>query len=189
MKKKHVIFLEGKRLYLRPLELSDASIVQKYSNDPEVRHYLSNVFPLSRESEEEYIKKVSAMDRGDIVLAVVLKKNHKLLGCMGLHKINYVSGLASTGSMLGAKEEWNKGYAREAKMLLLEYAFLTLNLRKVCSAAFAKNKGSIKHNQNCGYQIEAVLKKHHYRDGKYQDFVMLAVFRKDWIKLRNKTEQ
>jgi RimJ/RimL family protein N-acetyltransferase len=86
--------------------------------------------------------------------------------------------------MLGAKEEWNKGYAQEAKMLLLEYAFQTLNLRKVCSAAFAENKGSIKHNLNCGYQIEGKRKKQFYRDGKYHDETILSVFKEDWLKLK-----
>jgi RimJ/RimL family protein N-acetyltransferase len=184
MKKKPVIFLEGERIYLRPVEMSDLDVLQLYANDPEVRHYLANVFPVTKQTEEEWIKRVSVKKPEDVLLVVVIKKKHKLLGCMGLHKIDYVSGLASTGSMLGAKEEWNKGYAQEAKMLLLEYAFMTLNLRKVCSAAFIQNKGSVKHNLNCGYQIEATLKDHYYRDGKYHDFVLLSVFKRDWLKLK-----
>ncbi|MBP6857671.1 MAG: GNAT family N-acetyltransferase [Candidatus Pacebacteria bacterium] len=183
-KKTPVIFLQGKRLYLRPLDLSDLSLVQRFVNDPDVRKYLSSTYPLSKGDEEEWIKRVSSRNPNNIVLAVVLKKDNKFLGTMGLHRIDYVSGIACTGSMLGAKEEWNKGYAREAKMLLLEYAFMTLNLRKICSDAFAKNKGSIKHNQNCGYKVEGVLKRHHYRDGKYHDQVLLSVFKRDWLKLR-----
>ena len=184
MKKKHIVFLEGKRIYLRPLDLSDLGTLQIYANDPEVRHYLSNVLPVSKTDEENWIKKVTEKNPNDVVLGVVIKKGHKLLGCMGLHKIDYVSGTATTGSMLGAKEEWNKGYAQEAKMLLLEYAFQTLNLRKVCSGAFAENKGSIKHNLNCGYQIEGKRKKQFYRDGKYHDDILLAVYKEDWLKLK-----
>lgn len=184
MKKKHVVFLEGKRLYLRPLELSDLNEVQLYINDPDVRRYLYNIYPLSKIDEEEWIKKAMTNSPDGVTLAVVLKKDNKFLGCMGLHKIDYVGGTAMTGSMLGAKEEWNKGYAQEAKMLLLEYAFMTLNLRKVCSAAFAKNKGSIKHNLKCGYKIEGIRKKQFYRDGKYHDDVLLAIFKSDWLKLK-----
>lgn len=103
---------------------------------------------------------------------------------MGLHKIDYVNGIAETGAMLGAKDQWNQGYGAEAKMLILEYAFLTLNLRKILSTTIAKNKGSIKHNQNCGYKIDGVRKKHFYRNGKYHDEVLLSVFKKDWLKLR-----
>ncbi len=184
MQTKPIVFLEGKRVYLRPLDLSDVELVQKYANDPDVRHYLSNLLPASRQDEENWIKKVMERNPNEIVLAVVLKKQNKLLGCMGLHRINYVDGTAVTGTMLGAKDEWNKGYAQEAKMLLLGYAFLTLNLRKICSAAIAPNKGSIAHNQRCGYNIEGCQRKHVYRDGKYHDFVLLAVFKNQWMKLK-----
>lgn len=107
MQTKPIVFLEGKRIYLRPLDLSDVKLIQKYANDPDVRHYLSNLFPASQQDEESWIKKIMERNPNEVVLAVVLKKQNKLLGCMGLHKINYVDGTASTGSMLGAKDEWN----------------------------------------------------------------------------------
>lgn len=184
MKKKPVIFLEGKHLYLRPVSLEDLEPITQFRNDPEVWHYLARVHPCSIQLEKEWIEKVMKEDSGSMMFAVVLKQKNKFLGTMGLGKINYIDGTAETGSMLGAKEEWNKGYAKEAKMLLLQYAFQTLNLRKVCSLAFAENKGSIKHNLNCGYQIEGVRKRHYYRDGKYHDQVQLAVFKTDWLKLK-----
>lgn len=184
MRTKPIVFLEGKRLYLRPLCIADVPVIQRYVNDPDVRRYLANVFPVSEQDEEQWVKKVMQRDETNIVLAVVLKKRHKLLGCMGFHRINYVDGTAYTGAMLGAKEEWNKGYGQEAKMLLLEYAFLTLNLRKICSTATAPNKGSILHNTKCGYKIEGYLKKQTYCDGKYYDHVLLAVFKQDWLKVK-----
>lgn len=183
---KQTAFLVGKRLYLRPVELKDAKLFYQYVNDPEVRHYLATIYPITQIAEESWIKKTSEVNEGNIVLAVVLKKNNKVLGTMGLHKINHVNGTASTGTLLGAKEEWNKGYAKEAKMLLLDYAFNTLNLRKICSDAYAPNKASIAHNMRCGYKIEGYLKKHIYRDGKYNDMVLLAVFKEDWLKLQKK---
>ncbi len=183
-KEKTVIFLEGKRLYLRPVDLSDLEEFQRFANDPDVRQYLLNVLPISKMHEENWIKKTMERNPNDVTFAVVLKKDNKLLGCMSLGDIDYINGFATTGSMLGAKEEWNKGYAQEAKMLILEYAFLTLNLRKVCSAAFYENKGSIKHNLKCGYKIEGTLKRHCYRDGKYHDQVLLSVFKRDWLRLK-----
>ena len=184
MKTKPIMFLEGKRLYLRPLEVSDTDTITRYINDPEVRHYLTTIYPSTKVAEENWIRKMADHDEYNIVFAVVLKKQDKLLGCMALHRINYVDGTATTGAMLGAKEEWNKGYGQEAKKLILEYAFLTLNLRKICSEAAAPNKGSIAHNLNCGYKIEGYRRKQVYRDGKYHDNVLLAVFKTDWMKLR-----
>lgn len=188
MKKKTVVFIKGTRLYLRPLSIEDVPTIQRYANDPEVRHYVSNVYPLSLQEEKKWVEEAMKRDKEDILFVVCLKKSDKLLGLMGLHGINYVDGTASTGTLFGAKEEWNKGYAQEAKMLLLEYAFLTLNLRKVCSAAFLENKGSIQHNKNCGYVVEGILKKHWYRDGTYHNKVLLSVFKKDWMKIKKQNE-
>lgn len=182
MKTKNTVFLEGKNVYLRPLELSDLAILQKYVNDPEVRRYLSSIYPQTLQDEEAWLRKIMTSNPNSIEFGVVLKKGNKLLGCMGLRILSHVDGTADTGTMLGAKDEWNKGYASEAKMLLLEYAFLTLNVRKVCSRAYAPNLGSIRHNQKSGYVIEGRLKDHIYREGKYHDLVMLAVFKDVWIK-------
>jgi RimJ/RimL family protein N-acetyltransferase len=183
-KEKPVIFLSGARLYLRPLSKDDVPTITRYANDPEVRMYLANVYPLSLSEESEWVEKQMKRNIHNIIFCVCLKENDALLGLMGLHKIDYVNGIAETGAMLGEKDERNKGYGAEAKMLILEYAFLTLNLRKILSTAIADNKGSIKHNQNCGYKIDGVRKKHFYRKGKYCDEVLLSVLKKDWLKLR-----
>lgn len=189
IKTQSVMFLQGKRLYLRPVERNDIPLLQKWINDPEVRKYLSNSFPLSLTDEEKYFERISNISKNEVTLAVVRKKDDVLLGSIGLHRIDYVNGIATTGSMYGRKSEWNKGYATEAKMILLEYAFLTLNLRKICSTAICGNIGSIKHNMNCGYKKEGIRKSHYFREGKYHDAVMLAVFKKDWEKVWKKNSK
>lgn len=184
MKKKvtPVVFLEGKRLYLRPIEQSDVCAMQRYVNDPEIRCYLSNSYPISLFAEQAYAEKKMKHDPTDITLAICLKKGNRFIGLMGLHRIDYINRIATTGSVIGEKDEWNKGYGQEAKALLLEYAFDTLNLRKISSAAIEGNKRSIQHNIKCGYQIEGVLKKEFFKNGRYYDKVMLGIFKESWKK-------
>ena len=189
IKTQSVMFLQGKRLYLRPVERNDIPLLQKWINDPEVRKYLNNSFPMSLTDEEKYFERISNSSKNDVTLAVVRMKDNVLLGSVGLHKIDYINGTASTGSMYGRKSEWNKGYATEAKMILLEYAFMTLNLRKICSVAICGNIGSIKHNMNCGYKKEGIRKSHYFCEGKYHDAVMLAVFKKDWEEVLKKNSK
>ena len=68
-------------------------------------------------------------------------------------------------------------------MFLLSHAFLTLNLRKVCSDAIEYNGASLGFNANCGYAEEGRRKRQIYRDGKYWDQVFTAVFKEDWLPL------
>jgi RimJ/RimL family protein N-acetyltransferase len=71
-------------------------------------------------------------------------------------------------------------------MLLLNYAFNTLNMRKICSAVFAFNGRSQAYNRKCGYRVEGVSKKHVFVRGNYCDLVMMALFKEDWQPLWEK---
>ncbi len=68
-------------------------------------------------------------------------------------------------------------------MLLLEYAFRELNLRKIYSDVIGYNERSLAYAKKCGYVEEARLPNHFYRKGQYWDKVILVVYREEWEKL------
>lgn len=178
-----VIFRQGKRLYLRPLEKGDLPFFVRSMNDPEVTRFLTICLPVGIEDEEEWFERQRKNRDESLVFAIVLKEGNQLIGSMGFHRIDHLNGTAMTGSAIGKKECWGKGYGTEAKMLLLEYAFNTLNLRKVCSAAYAPNERSIGCLKRCGYKEEGRLRAQHFINGEYVDDVLLAVFRNEWLPL------
>src|SRR3989344_8657502 len=92
-------------------------------NNPETREYLARYLPLTREDEEEWIKK--AVSRDNIHLAVAKKPCKTPIGSMGLHHIDWKNRHATTGAVL-TTSHWGKGYGSDAKMLLLHYAFFEL---------------------------------------------------------------
>jgi len=187
MSKKVVVkFLEAKRVYLRPLTKKDIFFLQRWINDEEVRQYLNRYLPAMETEEEEWLEHIHKNRKCHVVLMICLAEGDKPIGTMGIHRINHKDGVASTGAMIGEKSCWGKGYGTEAKMILLNYAFNTLNLRKVCSSVFAFNGRSQKYNKKCGYTIEGVRKKHHFVNGKYVDEVLMAVFKKDFMPLWRK---
>jgi RimJ/RimL family protein N-acetyltransferase len=102
---------------------------------------------------------------------------------MGLHHISWIHRTATTGALIGEAQYRGNGYGTEAKMLLLDYAFRTLNLRKVCSNVIAFNERSQRYNEKCGYQVEGTQRKHIFRGGVYHDLILMAVFCEDWLPL------
>lgn len=108
---------------------------------------------------------------------------------MAIHQIDWVNGTATTGAMIGEKEYWGKGYGSEAKMLLLDYAFNRLGLRKICSNVIAFNGRSKRYSEKCGYREEARRKAQFFRDGTYHDEIWLAVFRENWLPLWKKYQK
>jgi RimJ/RimL family protein N-acetyltransferase len=99
---------------------------------------------------------------------------------MGIHRINWIHRYATTGAFIGEKEYWGKGYGTDAKMHLLEYAFHTLNLHKMCSSVYAFNERSVKYSLRCGYKIEGTRKQHVFRNGQYWDLIELGLLYEDW---------
>lgn len=179
-----VVFLKSKRVVLRPVMREDVPLLIKWINDPDVRKYLSAYMPMMEADEDEWFENLHKRKPGDIILTIVV--DGKAIGTMGIHKIDTRNRTAETGALIGEKEYWGKGYGSEAKMLLLNYAFNTLNLRRIGSSLFEFNERSYKYSLKCGYKEEGRRRKRYFVDGKYWDEILLAVFREDWLPLWEK---
>lgn len=183
MKNKTVVFRAGTKGILRPLIESDVPFLMQWMNDLDVTQFLRTILPVSLQSEMEWFEKVSKQSSDSVTLAMVDKKTKALIGVISLGNIDHRQGTATTGTSIGNKKYWGKGYGTEAKMLLLEYAFRELNLRKIYSDVIGYNERSLAYAKKCGYVEEARLPQHYYRKGQYWDKIVLAVYRDEWEKL------
>lgn len=177
-----IIFRRGKKINLCIVRKMYLPRITKWINDPEVTHYLSTYMPALEADEEKWFNSLSEKKATDHVFALVLPSGVPI-GLMGLHQINMANGTATSGAMIGEKQYWGRGYGSEAKMLLLDYAFNTLGLRKVCSSVIAYNERSFHYSKKCGYEEEGRKRLQFYRNGAYHDEICLAVFREKWLPL------
>jgi RimJ/RimL family protein N-acetyltransferase len=176
-----VVFLKGARVELRPIHEADVPTITRWINDPIISQYLTVYLPITEEDEREWLKSLSKSKGTDVVLMIVVRS--KPIGIMGLHAISMTNGTGTTGAYIGESEYRGKGYAQEAKMLLLYFAFYTLNLRKIYSTVISYNGASYKYLTVSGYKRYGTRRKHHYQHGKYWDEILMHVWRKDWEKL------
>jgi RimJ/RimL family protein N-acetyltransferase len=179
MKKQNVVFLRGKKTILRPVEESDLPLLTKWINDREVTRFLKARMPQMYSGEKKWFDKLEG-DKDNVVLVITTLEG-KPIGVMGVHKIRWVDGVATTGAFIGEKSYWGKGYGTDAKMQVLNFCFNTLNLRKINSKVYSFNSRSLAYSKHCGYKQEGVLKSERYGDGKYHDVVLLALFRENWL--------
>jgi RimJ/RimL family protein N-acetyltransferase len=175
--------LTGKLVRLRALdERTDLDLITQWVNDPDVMQFVMAVPPLMRVAEEEWLRSLS-QDKTGAVFGIEVLEENKLIGVMGLHNINSRDRGADTGAFIGDKNFWGRGYGSDAKMLQLAHAFETLNLRKVCSSVLAFNARSEGYLKKCGYEREGIRVRQRFRNGKYWDEILLAVFRHKWLPL------
>ena len=76
----------------------------------------------------------------------------------------------------------------EAIGLMLEYAFMQLNLNRVFLQVHADNARAIHVYEKCGFRREGCLRAHFYRDGLYIDAVQMGILRGEWESAREDAE-
>jgi len=183
--KKRVVFLRGKKVILRPLcKETDLEKCVSWLNDPEVSKFLKVFGPITKQAEMEWFDSLSKKEN-DVILAIETTDG-EYIGNIGLHRINWTDRTATTGAFIGIKEYWGKGYGTDAKMILLSYAFNTLNLRKITSSVIAFNKRSLHYSLHCGYKIEGRKRKQMFCNGKYWDEIILGLFKEEWLPIWKK---
>ncbi|MDX1932038.1 MAG: GNAT family protein [Capsulimonadales bacterium] len=153
--------------------------------DPEVVRFLGIRFPPSIGQERDWFDRVSK-SADDIVWVIAV--GDRPIGTSGIHRIDWRNRRGLTGSLIGEKDEWRKGYATEAHRLRTRYAFEELNLEKLESAAIAGNAGSIRALEKAGYRQCGLARRHEFRQGQWHDEWRGEVLRDEWRSLSNTAE-
>lgn len=180
-----IVFLRGERLYLRPVEASDMERGQRWINDPGTRCFLSRNWPVDAESQHAWhASRDRAKLRTDITFALVLTKDDTHIGNIGLHAIDWVNRSATTGLLIGEEEHRGKGYGYEAKELLLDYAFNTLNLHRINSTVLSHNPRSVACLKKSGYKEEGRRRQAYFRNGEWIDEIVLGLLASEWRALK-----
>ena len=83
--------------------------------------------------------------------------------------------------MIGDKTCWNKGYASESVLLVLNYAFRHINLLKMYVGVTAPSQASVKLLERNGYNTEAVFKDKLFVYGKYVDHIIMSLSQEEYL--------
>lgn len=160
------MYLETKRLILRPWQESDAEQLYEYAKNPEVGSAAGWSVHTSVENSRQIICEVLAVPEN---YAVCLKEQNLLIGSIGL-KMGTDTDMTDRedecelGYWIG-KPYWGQGFIPEAAEELLRHGFLRLGMRKIwCgyyegnvkSAIVQKNLGFRYHHKNEGLELPAL---------------------------------
>ena len=132
--------LTGARVMLREFRQEDLSGIRSWVNDYDTVRFLGAgyVRPQSWEQTESYLMSLLNGEAGGVHLAVADRETKRYLGQCGLMMIDHTARRAELAVVL-APDSANRGYGREAIALMLEYAFMQLNLNRVFLQVHADN--------------------------------------------------
>jgi [ribosomal protein S5]-alanine N-acetyltransferase len=164
--------LESERLVFLPLSLKHLS--QEYLNwlnDFEVNRYLESRQGYNIKLLENFLKE---QERKDILFwAIHTKEKNKHIGNIKIDPISLESNAGEYGILIGDKNSWGKGYAKEASSKIIHYCFDTLKLSKITLGVVSENKKAIKLYENLGFKRERIVKKIGVYDGKECDSIRM----------------
>ncbi len=174
----------GHRVYLRPVEKKDAAQIARWTRQETETFWDAGRFMHSTHGyaawETDQQKKEP---RTWVNFAVCLRENDELIGTLGVDGVDYVHGFAETGSLINRPEYRGAGYGSEAKHLLFDYAFNTLNLHALQSFVIYPNTRSAAALRKQGYQEAGRLHWDFASFGKFENFICFDLLAADWRRM------
>jgi RimJ/RimL family protein N-acetyltransferase len=155
--------LTTKRLVLRPLKNSDKKSIVENINDLDVTKWLLVVpHPYTSKDAKDWIKhnkmKWKKKKKDDYSFGVELKEERRIIGGIGIHKIDKFQGKADIGYWLG-KKYWGQKYGSEALKAILDFTFKKLKLRRIEAGVFVGNRSSERLLEKFGAKREGMKRK------------------------------
>jgi RimJ/RimL family protein N-acetyltransferase len=144
--------LSTKRLLLRPWQTSDRAPFARLNDDPEVMEFMGR--RLSRDESDAMATRIQAEieQRGWGLWAIEVQGGEQFVGFVGLSVPSFdahFTPCVEIGWRL-AREHWHHGYASEAAIESLRFAFEELQLPQIVSFTVPLNTRSIRVMESIG---------------------------------------
>ena len=112
-------------------------------------------------------------------LPIRLKSTGELVGVMAVLKVDRKNRNAELGYWI-AKKYWNKGFASEAGLRVLEFCFQVLNLERIYAKCIPVNKASSRVMEKMGMKYEGTLRHEVLKENEYLDKSYYGIIKEDW---------
>lgn len=182
--------IESSRLLLRQVRLTDAREIAQIHTEAYPLHLRPwSPQPIPHENMAEAIADFEnftllALERWeedlDYRFAIVLRETGAIIGLIGVTNIiRGVSRAGFIGYWIGAGH-LNKGYATEATVLAMQFAFESLRLHRINLWIAEDNAASLRIAQKLGLRYEGTVIKALYLGGEWKDTQSFGILQDEW---------
>lgn len=165
-------------IYLRPVEESDTTLIQKWRNTKNIQPYVREYRELSKRHIKSWMENITPSDKFEFF--IVEDEIKTPIGVTGLTYIDWVSKNADIHLAIYAKDWIDDKYAPETLKVMLEYGFKHLNLHRIYAEVYEIDNKKIDFFTFNGFTFDGVLRDHHYYDGKYIDSHIYSILKHEY---------
>lgn len=176
--------LEGNIVCLRSVE-PEKDYKQWYEvmKDPDMHHWTGNVTPKDNNEIKDLLHTYKNL-KDIMAWAIVMKQSKEMIGTywisMPIMNENKKLIVTSEAQRI-ARKYWRTGVNREARNLIYNYIFLTLDVDEVHAQAWDNNINSCRSMEQIGFKLEKQVKRLFL---KYNELFLenhYVLLKKDWL--------
>lgn len=170
---------QGKQVKLANFCEADFAFLENAQWETEVIRNLAfdtiNVY-----TAEDWRKSLTSENNQSFIFAIRLLETEQFLGYVFLEDIQISNHVAELGIALFAAESRGKGYGTEAIGLMLDFAFMDLNLHRVSLSVNSNNAAAIHTYEKVGFVQEGVIREGLFQDGQWLNRLNYGILAEEW---------
>ena len=150
--------LKGENIQLRALEPSDLETLYQWENKTNIWKVSQTIAPFSKHVLTQYLANAHLDIFTSKQLRLIIEKEGRSIGTIDLFDFEPTHQRAGVGIWIVDKSDRQKGYAKEALQLLIDYAFKQLQLKQIYCNISSANKASINLFSGLDFMLVGVKK-------------------------------
>jgi len=173
---------ESDRIIIRRYKPSDAGDLHNALKDKAMTRWTFALpYPYPKDAASKYIRRTQRLWRlkKGYAFAVVHKETGKVIGNVGLNRVEQVHKCGEIGYCVG-KKYWGQGLVTEAVELLLHFGFKKLKLHRIYGHTFEGNIGSKRVFEKTGFTQEGIMREAVTRNKKRHNLLNYGILSKEY---------
>lgn len=162
--------LEGERIRLRAVELSDAERMQRWLNEGGAQWSGKGPRVLSRRALEKLYEKSAEIETAPRAVELAVETHDgRHIGLVQVTEIDWVNRHATLNLLIGEPDYRWRGYEETAMRLMAGYAFRFLNLNRLAVGLSSENLRMQRCLEAVGFRVEGRMEAFWWSGARYED--------------------
>ena len=165
------MILKNENVFLRALEPKDLDLLYQIENDTSIWHVSATIAPYSKYVLQQYLQNATQdiYQAQQLRLVICCSKTNQSVGLIDLFDFSPKDKRAGVGVVIAEEQFKQKGYAKNALKILLNYCFNVLDLHQVYANIEQDNLASIQLFTALNFNLIGIKKDWNKRGNNYID--------------------
>ncbi|MBB6453653.1 hypothetical protein HNQ94_002102 [Salirhabdus euzebyi] len=176
--------LVGEKVLLRSIDLEKDKVpFHQMFLEPILHEWTGNRVP---DNEQESYEQLKAYRDLDFLISWVItdKQTEAFIGTFWIGPSNENGKQIAGDAQRIAKQFWRKGYTKEARQLIYDFAFNELGIEEFHSTAWGNNENSCQSMESVGYRLAKVEEKFFAKKNNYFTEHYYVLTKEAWQKYK-----